>query len=53
MHYHDEIRIISRLMTNAIIRNDKGRARRQQLRDLLKRVVRKFNAIESIVGFIR
>src|SRR5262245_2755839 len=29
MHYHDEIRIFSRLMTNAIIRNYKGRTRRQ------------------------
>ena len=28
MHYHDEIRIFSRL-TNAIIRDNEGRARRQ------------------------
>ena len=38
MHYHDEIRICSGLITNAIIRNDEGRARRQQLRDLLNRL---------------
>jgi hypothetical protein len=29
MHYHDEIRIGSGLITNAIIRDDEGRARRQ------------------------
>jgi hypothetical protein len=29
MHYHDEVRIFSRLITNAIIRNNEGRSRRQ------------------------
>ena len=29
MHHHDEIRICSGLITDAIIRNDEGRARRQ------------------------